>query len=399
MKDLKTVFEKHIQVKVDKHLIRKIYSFVQNFINTNEEHTEFFGGHLLGVHRAVWVDDVHGVEWLEEVCGVIDMEGLEADINEVPEIEPNWTVSSNPVNLSCLYMAHILHTSKLPQRDKDQAIVYTIITSHIKHLTSGIRRRFRYKANEATAVAHFESLDYRTDLKKYGSWFKLLENRGEQVIGKDFLWKKQLETYQGSYDIMKWANDLQDRLMDVLNALTESFHIVKEQEAKIYSSSRIKEYDGVKEIANVRNQQREIITQLKETVPHTHEFIRESLIADTISIITTGDERFLTSALTYISENHRVIQKLDDVLSKLVIYMFEQAKEEGIKMTDVPALVGKYRNVFRSSRTKNPEVVFIKTYLKQYVEEAIPRARPAMQAATVVALFIYLTLLVFKGKD
>jgi len=397
---LKDLMDTYTNIEVDKQFINRVLQFVQKFANKNEEHTNFFGGHLLGVYRAVWMDEVDGRYWLEEICGIIDIEDCQNDIYELDGIESRWRVASSLMNLSFLYVAHRIATSRLSQDEKEIGIVYTIIGAHMKHLTSGMRNRFRFKANESIAMAHYESLDYRSDLKKAGSWFELLKMRGEQVVSDKFLWRQQLQTFQGTYDVAKWANDLQDRLTDVLNALTESFHRIKDQEARIGSFSRIGEHEGVKVVGNVRSFQRELIEDLKGRYKTKAELIKESLLEDTMTVVTTADIRYLRDTLSYMSENSRVLRpQLDELSEELVIMLFDVSRGDGISLTDVPAMISKCRDYYRSSRTKRKDLITIKRLCVELVEEAVPRARPAMRVATGVALYIYLILRIFTLKS
>lgn len=398
---LKDLMDSYTDIKVDKKFINQVLQFVQKFANKNEEHTNFFGGHLLGVYRAVWMDEVDGRYWLEEICGISDIEDCQNDIYELDDVEARWRVASNIINLSFLYVAHRISVSNLPEKEKEIGIVYTIIGAHMKHLTSGIRNRFgRYRANESIAMAHYESLDYRSDLKKAGSWFELLRMRGEQVIGDKFLWKRQLMTFQETYDIVKWANDLQDRLTDVLNTLTESFHRIKDQEARIGSFSHVGEHEGVKVVGNVRNFQRELIEGLKEQMLTKAGLIKENLMEDTMTVVTTADIRLLRDTLSYMAENNRVLRKeLDELSEELVIMLFEISKSEDIPLTNVPAMVSKCRDYYRSSRTKRKDVITVKRLCVDIVEESNPRARPSLRVATGVALYIYLILRIFTLKQ
>ncbi|QAX96100.1 hypothetical protein [Vibrio phage vB_VmeM-Yong XC32] len=393
---VKDLMEEHTDFKVDRKFINKVLMFVQTFQNKNDEHTNFFGGHLMGVYRPVWGDQYESMYWLQEICGIFDIEQAQDDVYELKDVDRNWRVASNLTNISFLYVAHRIYNSGLPQKEKEIGIIYTIIAAHMKHLTSGMRKRFRFRANESIAMAHFESLDYRSDLKKAGSWFDLLRMRGEQVIGPKFLWQKQLATFQGTYDIVKWTNDLQDRLTDVLNTLTESFHKIKDQEAKISSFSRIGEYEGIKEVGSYRNMQREIIEDLKNKMTRRDDFIKEALIADTDSVLSTLDARYLRQTLDYLVENNRVLRTdLDKLAESITVLIFEIAKTESIPLTQPSLLYGKLRDLFRSARTKREDIIGIKYLCKTLVEEAIPRARMPIQTSTAIGLYTYIILRIF----
>lgn len=396
--DLKSVFDEFTNIKVDKAFLKSVYGYVQGFINKNDEHTEFFGGNLIGVHRATYIASVDGARWLQEVCGIDEIEDCKEAIDSLEEINPQWIVSSDIVNLSFLYVAHRIYTSDLPSKDKDMGVVYTIIMANAKHLTGGLRRRFPWAANPAIAMAVFESLDYRSDLKKYGSWFALLQNRGEQAIGPKYLHKKVMERFAKTYDVMKWANDIQDRLSDVLTALTARFHEVKDSNARIASGSRMAEYEGVKEIKSYRNVQKDMILGIQRIAVDKNDFIKPELMEDTLDVVNTADPRYLRETLEYINEQYTLDTRYGDMMQDIVIYMFAQAKDSKVDLGNVPELVGKMRSIYRSSRTQRKDVLQIKTQMNDIVESAIPNVRPSVQVATKVAVFIYLVLRIITIK-
>jgi hypothetical protein len=391
----KTIFDKHVTVKVDKKLIKSIVYFLQMFINKNNEHVNFFSTGMVGVYRPVWLDETDGGKWLEEVCGINDPDALRDEIINLPELEKHWKVSTDPTNISFLYMSHIIYNSNLNKNDINDGIMYCIMLANIKHLTSGTKRRFPHAAKESIAMAHFETLDYRNDLKRYGSWYALVESRGLQALEKNFIRKKQLESFEPTEEILRWVNDLQRRDMLLLNGLTESFHKTHAADTRIEKIGRMKEYEGEMEVRPHRSLQSELINAMVTKYSRESDFIRNAIVDDTVSVIDTCDKRTLVKVLKYYSANHGAMGFSEELTTDLVTYMYDQASESGISTNDIPALIDKYRSMIRSSQLNNPLLLRIKEKMGIIINEALPTMRTSKIGATRVGLFIYFTLRVF----
>lgn len=410
-KSLKELFDTVTAIpKIDRQFISSILMFVTHFINKNEESTSFFGGHLLGVDRPKWGDKYESVYWLQEICGIQDLAQAQRDIYDIPipdspypqykTISSDWNVGSNLVNLSFLYVAYRIYTApNLAVVDRDQGVIYTIIAAQIKHLCSLMNRRFQYQANEAVAMAHFESLDYRSDLKRLGSWFALLKDRGEQTLKPEFKKRDVLKTYETSYEVVKWANDLQDRIRKVLNGLTSSFHETHDQEDQIKSFSRIQEIEGIQVVTSSVSGQRQLIAKLQDCFADSNDLINDELMDLVDKTLSTSDPRYLKQVLTFLVRNYRVLSKMTDQLSEsMVLLVFRLARENQLELTKVPQLYVKLMNAYRSSQTKREDILQVKDICRYIVSQALPSARQPIQTGAMGALYGYLCLLIFTLK-
>lgn len=391
----KTVFDHHTNVTVDHKLIKNIVQFLQTFINKNDESVNFFGSALVGVYRPVWTDSSDSVHWLEDICGVKDIDALQNDIYNLKEVDKSWVTATSPTNISFLYLSHLIYTSNLNKKDIHDGVVYCIMLANIKHTTSGMKRRFPFGASEAVALAHFESLDYRSDLKRYGNWYSLFESRGEQALDRDFIRLKQLQTFETTDDIVRWANDLQRRILKLLNGLTESFHETHAADTRITSIGRMQEYEGELEVRPHRSIQSELIQAMLLNYASENSLIRNKIVADTINVVPTCNQRMLVNTLKYLSANYKALNFIELLTTDLVTYMYDQATDSNISIKNVPALVDKYRSMMRSSQLTNPALLRIKDNLGTIINKSNPSLRQSKMGGIRVGLFIYLILRIF----
>lgn len=388
-----------MNITVNEELAKKIVTFLQAFVNKNDEHTAFFGGNLLGVHKITWGDEYEGRSWLEEICGVEDIDQLQDDLYDIKDINPSHVTSSSLTNLSFLYMSHLLYASNLKEETKHNAIVATIMLAHCKHLTSLMGRRFRHAANPATARAMYEGLKYDSSLKKHGSWLALIRNRGEQVLADKFIWKRDLEKFDNDKRVTKWANDLQTRIRNLVNVLTRNFYDVHKEANRINTYNHLNDIGGELELSAFKSQQANLQREMMSFYTRKNDLMKEQLIDMTTAVITTSDKRLLEETLGFMVENNRPLHKdLVQLTETLVIFMYSVARENNIPMKDISKLVAKYVDMFRGSGTRREDILTIKNIIKQITDQAVPRARRSMQTSTRVALFTYLVIRIFSIK-
>ena len=185
---LKGLFDEYTAIKSTKALAINVITFYQRFTTRSESHALFFGSGLVGVYPIRWMDSSDSIYWTEDIMGISEMDDLQRDMAKVPGMifdkKGNIAkISGNALNIMFAYALYRLNNATdLPAEVKRQAMIHTVATYLAKHLASQITRRFHFNADPQIAAALYESLDNKTDLKKYGTWNNLLLARGEQAV-------------------------------------------------------------------------------------------------------------------------------------------------------------------------------------------------------------------------
>lgn len=391
-KTLKEVFDEHTDMTVDKRFAKALIQQVIGFLNKNDTHTQFFGGNLLGVYPIRYTPRETNA-WLEELLGIEEIKDCQSDIYEVEGITKEFFISSNVMNLSFVYVLNRLFHSDLDKMDKELAIQYTLIYVQAKHLSGLQVERFKYPADPFIAMALYESLDKRTDLKMAGSWLQLLTDRAETISDE----KKGIHYHtfvdmDDVDDIVYMTNDLNGRLADMLNTMTEKFHLIKDSQARILSSSNMTTMEGETVLKEYQNSTQRLLRDMAAITIDRNDFIRDELLDFTTEVITTCEERYLKEVLTHYSDNFKSIEKYREALDTIIVYVINLARTKKISLSNVPELITVLRSLFRASRTKKEEILKIKELLHDVVSDGIPKARDSVVVATQIGLFIYVVL-------
>ena len=91
----------------------KLIVYYMDFVNKNENHILFFGGHLLGVYPVSFTDEDR-TKWFNEILGVDELV-LRPHLIKIPAINEEFAVSSDTWNLSAIWLLHrIYNVKKLP---------------------------------------------------------------------------------------------------------------------------------------------------------------------------------------------------------------------------------------------------------------------------------------------
>ena len=142
-------------LKFDKTLADAIHQYQVDFVNKNEEHVTFFGGHLTGV-QVVRFTTTDSNNWFSGILET-DEDILKPLLQNLPGIDKTHVVSSDTYNLTCLWLIHRFNKSSLPKDLKERAKRDVCLILNYKFLTSLLAHYFKYPADPAIAEATYNA--------------------------------------------------------------------------------------------------------------------------------------------------------------------------------------------------------------------------------------------------
>lgn len=399
MKNIKEVFEHHCSHLVfDQKLLKKIQTYERRFVTKNDTHISFFGGNLLGVDPVRFKDEDRN-RWFDEILEV-DEQALEDDLYALEEVVTHRHVSSDVMNISCMWTIHKFLTSdKLNDSDKYDGALATALILQYKFITSIIAHFFRYTADPVTAQATYAALSKRFGLKIAGSWGELLRQRSDDIVRKGGLHYKGFISFDK--DIDKMLNDIQGRIKDIIKNIMDVFTAVKNSpELQIRSSSSTIELDGE---LKIRDKTR-LITQytrfLLELIHDRNNFIIPELVGVIVKTVPTMSKSTLVSVLTYMANN--ASPKADPRVQRICELTLQHAfdyltKNPGTmaSSSDIPGLLRKMRALYQASRTTNPMILEMRTLTEQISTVATGSKNKVLIASVRNAVLLYILLRTF----
>lgn len=387
-------------VLIDANLAKELYRYQVGFVNKNSEHMEFFGGNLLGVH-VVRFTEKDSNKFFNDILDVDNFD-LKDQIDELPGINPTWKVSSDPFNLSCVYLIHKFLTSKvLPKDVINRAVIDTGLILNYKYITSLLAGYFKYPADPKIAQAVYAGLSNRYLIKKLGNWQEVLTYRAKELVEPESIWLNTLRTFTPDKDVVDMVNDTQGRIRDMVKNITAEFMTAHAAGEKIYNSSNMGlDGDGEEVVKDKVHGPEMYQNYLLSVMADENSFIREELVTVVCRVMTGMQIRNFRNTLFWLSRNahdtfHEMVEKF---VRNVLIYSIDYLSKHGYLLRDskdLAGIVSKLKNLYLSSRSSDPELAEIRDVGLVMVKEACGKTSDQAAAAIRTGIILYICIRAF----
>lgn len=389
---VREVFEEYSELTPkDKDLPGRIVRFKQNFINKNAEHTEFFGGNLIGYPSIRWTDrDTKA--WLEEVLLVEDIKSCQEDLYECDGINKEYNVSSNIFNLSIPWVMNILWRQNSNIKSYRPGMEAALIVGMAFHLSTFMVRRFPYKSNPDIALSMFEKLNNRFDFKVEGSWIGLLTARTDIFMDTKGKYPDVWQEMVNDLRTVVMCNEVNGNIRKTVNILTELYHKEKEANERILKTKKLGDLDGESVIKDYIRKSDTLKRDMVSLCSDAPSLIKTEILEVIIDLYPNVDERALEDTLRYLSDNMNGRDKWYQYIELFSVFMLELVRRKKVDFSSVSQTVTTMVSLFRSSSTKNQDVLDIKKAFNKIVSDANPGESKNKIPSTVSGLIAYLTV-------
>lgn len=397
---IKAVFDDECsKLEVGPKLVRRLAIYQVNFVNRNEEHIQFFGGHLLGVQVVRFLPADHD-RWFDEIMEVDDGP-LEARLLALPAVNADWKVSSDTMNLSCVWLSHAVYNSKLlNDKQKHEALINIMLVLQYKFFTSRLYRHFPYPADKGVAEATYAQLNYKFAIKQEGNWAAVLNARSEEIIAKvnkqggKSIHYDTIAKMDDDKEVIYMLNDTQGRIRDMLKGIYDVFLTVHKQGIRISSTSSVVEHDGVEILKDKSKNLLAYGRYLNSIVSDKNTFIREELMNVIQKIMHTMPPRLFRETLEWMSDNYRQsgATVIEEVLNEMLIYSFDYLGDHRNLVTntsDLPHLLSTLRGVIMSSRSQDPILFTLREKMEDIVKKATGNKNDSLIASVRTGVILY----------
>lgn len=395
------VFERNSSAVFDKRLLNSIMLYVNTFLRKNEDHINFFGGGLLGVYQ-IRFDVTDSETWIRDIVGIDNPAVLEDDIYDIPDVNKDFNVSSNYINLSYVWMIYkVLNMNNISDKDKYHVACEILNMMQYKFITSIHTNNFTYSANIEVSTALYESLSNKSDIKVYGTWKALVNARtaGLIPVGSDYY--NLLMHLDDDYEVVKFVNDVWNRMKSVMKILTDGFHTINNQKGRIAASSMFMMVDGKEVLKDNTNKYTSIKQNMRLLLHDPNGFIKSDLLKVSNDIMNAAYPKLVEASLRhllYVFQSKAERDNVEELIDNLITFIFTIIRKEKLELTDITSIGIKLRGVFRSSRILSPEFMSIKDRMDVYVNQACPNINPITLSNTRIAVCEYISLRALLAK-
>jgi hypothetical protein len=399
---VKSLFDEACKhVVLDRTFIRRLQTYRQNFANKNDEHVAFFGGNLMGV-QDVRFTKTDRLEWFANILDIDDV-SLQEDLYTLSTLVPDPAkirfVSTDVMNLSCLWIVHAIHASKLSAADKHQGIIDTLLILEYKFITSILAYWFPHRADEAVAVATYARLPKKYKLKELGSWGALLNYRAEATIANDspHVKNKTVERFDDDLNIVYMVNDIQGRIKGYLKNIRDVFEIVRRDPSALIrsTSNTTLNIDGEVVVKNRKNVYSTYRRYLEEVMSDRNSFIIPELAEIVAGVMPKLPYHNMQQCLEYITKNSSKLKGDPNVL-KLAdltlehLFDFIASNRNTISTRDIAGLLNKLCNLYKASRANNDLLLGMRDVGEKVVRKAVKTKNANLVSSIRTGVVLYI---------
>lgn len=367
---------------------------------------------LLGVTPIYFVDSDR--QALFEILG-IDPAVMKQTVAEIPTINPKHKVSSDVYNLATIWAVHKFMTTpgigaKLAH-DANSALLKLL---HYKFFTSLMSHNFPYKSNLGIMQQTVSKLSNQFDIKQHGTWKKVIEVRSENVIEQGELHYQTLQKFDNDPKIIYVLSDTQTRLRSKIGLIVSAYHLTKTEGEFFGTYEIVSEIDGEKVVGTSSGNYDVAISNLSNRMQNMHTFIDRQKANLIVNLFSNIRQDMFISVLTRFSEMASLQSKentLDLVktikgetyfigarvlITELIQKTFRYCEHNRVNMKSNYAIIQKVRDLYRSSRANDEEILAVKRSVTRFIESLGKYTREATIASLTIGFILYIVLQSFE---
>lgn len=400
---VKSVFNEECgDIKIDTKLVKRILQYGQNFVNKNADHIAFFGGNLLGVDT-VRFKDADRNQWFDDILEADDI-SLKGKLHSLPSIDPNFKVSSDVMNLSCVWLMNAIYTSKqLGAGDKETGLMSVALILQYKLISSIMAHYFPYPADREVALATYASLSRKFALKVYGSWGALLRKRSEDILARNSIHYKTYTEMNDDAAVVYMLNDIQGRLREIVKKMWAEFDKTRNSKSKISSTSSVIVIDGESILRDRSTDHTAYRRYIHETIINKPTFIKTELVEVIGSAMHTMPIKLLNDTLAYMSDNYRQRgdKDIEELLDETLLHAFDFLNSNRSELRDgkdIAGFIARLRTVYMSSRSTDPALLKMRALAEKIIGKAVKTKNDNVIASVRTGVLLYIVLRSFTMK-
>lgn len=393
-------FGKYLEVdnKWALQLRRYVYNFITRTVGV-VSYQDFFGSPYLGLQKITFTTGDRNL-WFSEIFDV-DEEELKENLHEVKAVEKEWNVVGDVFNLTIPYLLYRVYHSKLDKKTKHQALVDIICMYHYKCFTSIIHNDYPYQARREVVLETYNRLSLKYDIKRYGSWKKLIEARAEFILdpktGIHFEAYSQLEDDK---KIIYMVGDIQNRFRRLINDINKVFHEVKNKtDIVTIEGAKVNLKDEIT-IKSVSKDAVAYHTYIERILTEESSFFKPELVNYASSVLehpNTQKLEYVVQQLPGYFKNPKK-PKAKQFVEAVVTHMIEYMHANNIKKTNVYDALVRLRGAYGAPKSKNDTVKEVRQLGEEIVKEITGAKTPIVVQSVRAGLSLYIVIRILS-KD
>lgn len=388
---IRDVFMQHSRRKViDQRFVNDVKNFHNSFINKNPDHSGFFGSGLIGAHRLRWTPQ-ETQRWFDEVLQA-DPDDIKADLVSQKLVDPNHIVGSDPLNLSTVFLVHLVLRSNLPVNVKKECAIQIISILHFKYISSIMTAYFGYGSDPQIALRCYEAMNYKFDLKVYKTWGRLIRARAESILSTSGIHIQTFMKMNDDEDVQYVVTDIQTRIRVVIQKITALYYEVRAEKQAVVSVSRMIEVEGEVEVRDMMRTSSQWRRYLLDIITDGPTFVRQELVGAVVKMNPSMNPQMFLLTLQWVSSNYTSDRKLKAYIDFALEFGFNLIRSKGVNPSNLVEVSEAIKGVINASRNKERDVLYLRKEGENFVRKATGKKSPIPVSGERTGLILYLVL-------
>lgn len=384
------LIKKHLpDLKIDTELIDRIQRYRIGIFSKNNEVIEFMSSNLMGVHR-IRMSDSDIEEFF--IMFDVDKQELAKDITKLKGIKKEWKVATNPFNMLCAILLHLIATSNIKEDQKSVGEEEVFYIMAYRFLTSYYSVAFAVPLDPDLAKTVYEHLNNKSLIKRTGSNFEVFRHKSYIVKRESKLYKKILRfnTYDAKDVISAISGTIKGYTISQYKVLME----IKEEASAIHNKSLISDGEDGEYMVDVENKNYEYYNILRRIVMIDSELYHPKLIQLIDDLFPRTDiesvKKVIHSLPDYVLTNPSHMEAiLSKIVSANIEYLYVTKMYPPYDKSVTPMLKH-LKNYWSSSKVKEPKVKEVKEELYRITKEVTGKNTRWVVVSTSIIVIIYL---------
>lgn len=334
---------------------------------------------------------------------------VELKIRDIPAIDRNFAVISDPFNLLSMWLVHLAPIYIKDRRVCHEFMMNVLRYYHYKIFTSVVNNSFRHGANRGVMEATVAGRDHKSDIIRYESWKRLIDAHCERYLAPG---SRSLTTLiDGAPDDMflRVISDSQTALRQKIVTFAQAYYETHAAGISIDSKSAISESaDGERIIAQSASVVDSATQAMVAEILNPNMFVHDVSVEDITKGNSSLSARMLKTALLRINEVavqqtssrsfDKTITDKDGTLYigvrvlviEIIRSMIRICRVRQINLTKRALVFKTLKDAYSSSRNLDPDIAAVKRSVANLVDPFHITSNTASQAALRLSVIYYL---------
>ena len=307
-------------------------------------------------------------------------------------VDPNHIVGSDPLNLSTVFLVHLVLRSNLPVNVKKECAIQIISILHFKYISSIMTAYFGYGSDPQIALRCYEAMNYKFDLKVYKTWGRLIRARAESILSTSGIHIQTFMKMNDDEDVQYVVTDIQTRIRVVIQKITALYYEVRAEKQAVVSVSRMIEVEGEVEVRDMMRTSSQWRRYLLDIITDGPTFVRQELVGAVVKMNPSMNPQMFLLTLQWVSSNYTSDRKLKAYIDFALEFGFNLIRSKGVNPSNLVEVSEAIKGVINASRNKERDVLYLRKEGENFVRKATGKKSPIPVSGERTGLILYLVL-------